>query len=265
MKSMTVRKLKIGEGIPKICVPIVGKSLHEVAEQAEQIMKLPADLVEWRCDWYERADSRENVQEALRLLRDLLGEKPLLFTFRTAAEGGEKAISNELYVEMNQWAVDSGCVDLIDVELLLGDETMALIVPYAHMHGVKVVASNHDFEKTPPKDELLRRIQQMQKLGADVAKVAVMPNSEADVQVLLAATQEASMREERGAIVTMSMSKLGRVSRIEGEIYGSAITFGSAGESSAPGQIPVCELASLLREVHEKIYSKKVEKTKDLL
>jgi 3-dehydroquinate dehydratase-1 len=51
-------------------------------------------------------------------------------------------------------------------------------------------------------------------------------------------------------VVTMSMSPLGAVSRLVGEAFGSALTFGSAGPSSAPGQLPANELQTALDILH---------------
>lgn len=266
MRFVKVRNLKIGEGIPKICVPIVGKTIEEIEEQAKEIVALSIDLVEWRCDWYENVSSREKVSEVMRELRNVLGDIPLLFTFRTAEEGGEKTIGLDEYVALNKMAIESGNMDLVDVQMLLGDDVLKQLAEYAHKYGVKIVASNHDFTKTPEQEVIVGRLQHMQELGADIAKIAVMPNTKEDVKKLLEATREVSQNEDSGPIITMAMSELGKNSRIEGEIYGSAVTFGSAKEASAPGQIPARELADFLQDVHErKFFGKKVEKKLDLL
>jgi len=47
-------------------------------------------------------------------------------------------------------------------------------------------------------------------------------------------------------IVTISMGKLGLVSRIAGSTFGSAITFGTAGTASAPGQLDSANLKNIL-------------------
>ncbi len=253
MRPLTIGDLKLGEGIPKICVPIVGRTVDEILMQAKEICLLPADLVEWRCDWYEDAHSTECVLGVATELRKRLGEKVLLFTFRTAEEGGEQLINHSQYIALNKSVIASGYVDMIDVELFRGDDVMEELVAYAREHGRHVVASNHDFDKTPMKEEIVRRLLRMQELGADIAKIAVMPQTKEDVQVLLEATKEVSQQDKSGPIITMSMSGLGRISRIQGEIYGSSVTFAAAREASAPGQIPVEELIELLQEVHERI------------
>ncbi|WP_201057972.1 type I 3-dehydroquinate dehydratase, partial [Salmonella enterica] len=44
------------------------------------------------------------------------------FTFRSAKEGGEQALTTEQYIALNRAAVDSGLVDMIDLELFTGDD-----------------------------------------------------------------------------------------------------------------------------------------------
>ncbi len=68
----------------------------------------------------------------------------------------------------------------------------------------------------------------MQELGADLPKIAVMPQNEKDVLVLLEATNEMFKIYADRPIITMSMSGMGVISRLCGEIFGSALTFGAA-------------------------------------
>jgi 3-dehydroquinate dehydratase-1 len=77
-----------------------------------------------------------------------------------------------------------------------------------------------------------------------------MPKSPSDVIALLAATEEMNTKYAKKPIVTMSMSDMGMVSRISGEKFGSAITFGTVGRASAPGQIPADELRKVLEILH---------------
>ena len=102
---------------------------------------------------------------------------PILFTFRTSKEGGEKAIETPVYVELNQKISATGYVDLVDMEAFTGDDAVKAVVEEAHKHGVKVVASNHDFDKTPAKSDIIYRLRKMQELGADIPKIAVMPQN----------------------------------------------------------------------------------------
>ena len=132
----------------------------------------------------------------------------------------------------------------------VGPDTVRRLVRTAHENGVPVIVSNHDFKKTPPKEELLDRLENMQELGADILKIAVMPESTEDLLTLLAATEDGG-RYLKQPIVSMSMGGKGILSRVAGESFGSAITFGTAGAASAPGQLPAEELKEILEGLHK--------------
>lgn len=253
MNAVVVRNVKIGEGIPKICVPIAEARKEDIIREAEFFSSIPGDIVEWRADWFEHAFDTEKVLDVLKDLRAVLKETPVLFTFRTLKEGGEKAVKLCVYADLIKAAVRCGYADLVDVEVFAGDAGVREIVDTAHANGVKVVASNHDFEKTPDKDEIIRRLCKMQELGADITKIAVMPQSKKDVLTLLAATEEMYREHADRPMITMSMSGTGALSRLCGEVFGSAVTFGAAGKASAPGQMEVKELAQVLSLLHKSL------------
>ena len=190
MKTIQIRNITIGEGRPKICVPVVGQTEEDILREAAGLASLPADVVEWRADWFQDVFDTEKVLHTAKALRSVLSELPLLFTFRTAKEGGEKEISAEAYRKLNLALAASGFVDLIDVELFSGNELVKELIREAHSHGVKVIVSNHDFHKTPSKEELIHRLRLMQDFDADLPKIAVMPTCRQDVLTLLSATLE---------------------------------------------------------------------------
>ena len=245
-----VRGVRIGEGIPKICVPIVGTTRDEILAAAKSFESVKQDVVEWRADWFEGVFDFAQVEAVLKELRRVLGNTPVLFTFRTANEGGEKAIEPAAYAELNKRAAATGLIDLVDVEAFTGDEVVRDIIESAHESGVVVVASNHDFEKTPEKDEIVRRLRKMQELDADIPKIAVMPQSRKDVLTLLSATEEMASEYADRPIITMSMSATGLISRLCGECFGSALTFGAVGKASAPGQMNASDLSEILNLIH---------------
>ena len=250
MKTVKMRNMVLGEGMPKICVPIVAGTKDGIIEEARNIKNLPADIVEWRVDWFENVFEFDKVKDVLKELRETLGDMPILMTFRTSKEGGEKSIDDEAYAELNIKAAETGLVDAVDVEVFTGDEVVKRIIEGAHAAGVKVVASNHDFDKTPDKDDIVSRLCKMQELGADVPKIAVMPQSKKDVLTLLAATEEMATEHADRPIITMSMAGTGVISRLAGEVFGSALTFGAAAKASAPGQMGVEDLKDVLTKLH---------------
>jgi 3-dehydroquinate dehydratase-1 len=237
MNTVKVRNVVIGEGLPKIIVPIVAKTKEEILAAAKSFEGIQLDIVEWRVDWFDGVFDFDQVEDVLKDLRPVLGDTPILFTFRTSKEGGEKAIDAPAYVELNKKAAATGLVDMVDVEAFTGDEYVKEIIEAAHANGVKVVASNHDFDKTPAKEDIVYRLRKMQDLGADIPKIAVMPQNKKDVLTLLAATEAMATDYADRPIITMSMAGTGLISRLAGEVFGSACTFGAVGKVSAPGQM----------------------------
>lgn len=251
MKTVRVRDVVIGEGMPKVCVPIVETKLEAAVSAARNLKSGGADVAEWRIDWFDDAYDISHVLKAAGCIQKELDHIPLLATFRTAKEGGEKEISVQQYKDLYFALIRSGFVDLIDVELFFHEETAKELVAEAHKAGVIVIASNHDFKATPGKEELFSRLKKMQELGADIPKIAVMPKDIGDVMVLLTATYEMSHHLADRPIITMSMSKDGVISRFSGEFFGSAMTFAAVGKSSAPGQVEVGSLKTILSQIHD--------------
>jgi 3-dehydroquinate dehydratase I len=251
MKTITIKELEIGLGAPKIIVPIVGKTQAELIDEVKFLQSIDFDVLEWRVDHFTQVDNINAVKQAAKSIADLLPNKPILFTFRTANEGGVKPWPLASYIQLNKEMACSGLIDLIDVELFIGDDDVKDIIAVAHKNQVFVVASNHDFEKTPSKSDIIYRLRKMQELGADIPKIAVMPQTTDDVLTLLAATTEMNQQYATTPIITMSMAGLGVVSRIAGATFGSAMTFGAAKHASAPGQLDAKQLRSILDTLYQ--------------
>jgi 3-dehydroquinate dehydratase-1 len=251
IQTVMLGKVEVGNGAPKVIVPIVGKTREDIVAKGRELTKYTMDVVEWRVDFYDDVFDIPQVVETGRQLKLALGETPILFTFRTKKEGGEKEISMDAYIALNKAMAESSYVDAIDVEIFSGDNIVLENIKNIHAAGKAVVGSNHDFAKTPDKADLLYRLRKMQDMGADIPKIAVMPKSKADVITLLDATQEMTEKYATHPIITMSMSKLGVISRLVGESFGSSMTFGAVGQVSAPGQIPVEKLQTAMGIIHE--------------
>ena len=71
-----VRGVRIGEGLPKIIVPIVGKTKEEILASAKSFAGVKLDLVEWRVDWFEGVFEFEKVEDVLKDLRAALAKLP---------------------------------------------------------------------------------------------------------------------------------------------------------------------------------------------
>ena len=236
MSCVNVRGCRIGEGRPKVILPIVEHTEAAILEKAAQFSTLSADCVEWRVDWFEGFQSPAAIARCVQKLRVALRDKLLLVTFRTKAEGGEQPLSHPEYLAFLRLILDTDCADLLDIEFFTA--------------GAAVVCSSHDFAKTPPRAELVSRMVQMQQAGADLPKLAVMPRCRTDVLELLAATAEMADLHPETPVITMSMGALGAVSRLAGETFGSAMTFANPGQASAPGQVSLDIVNEVLDALH---------------
>ena len=172
----------------------------------------------WRADYYQEIFNKNAIKNVLKLLHKHLPGKSILFTYRTAAEGGEGITESDKYGALCRKAIDSGYIDIIDIEYSMGWHTVRHITTYAKQRGVAVISSSHDFEKTPLEDELRNRLSEMRKSGADIVKIAVMPRIPQEVLRIQSVAVEFSDSDNAVPVVAISMGKMGMASRITGEI-----------------------------------------------
>lgn len=247
-----IKNVTIGEGIPKVCVPLTGTTRESLCKEAEAAKEVGADMIEWRADFYASLLDRSDTMETLKMIAEILDSIPLIFTIRTKAEGGKCEISEQDYRNLNLDAACSGNADLIDVEVFGAEEEKRALIAEIHNTAAKVIASTHDFEKTDDKETLLNRFGFMDATGADILKMAVMPDEFEDVAAIMQATCQMSREFTEKPLISMAMGSIGSISRIAGENFGSSVTFACVGAASAPGQFPIKELRAMMYALHEK-------------
>jgi len=240
--QITIRGLVLGGPMPAVCLPLVGDSREKVVEEAKALITFEPDLLEWRIDGYEQVESIPDSLALLREVRSIIGEIPLIFTCRIDEEGGMRVISRQDRLDLVCAAMETGDVDILDVELCNDRGFIAAVKEQSVKSGVKLILSHHNFTETPSEAFIYHKLAAAQEAGADIAKLAAMPQSEDDVLTLLGATLRARKEVVDGPIVTMSMGTTGVLSRLAGGLYGSDITFAVGMAASAPGQIPIGEL-----------------------
>lgn len=249
-----VLELLTNDSVPAICTPLTGKTKAEVLEQVQTVCGEGPDLIEWRADFLHNL---ANAEEVLQIVREIkaVTEIPLMFTIRAEHEGGEKiSLSRSEKIALLQRVCRETDVDVIDFETSNNKTDVIEVGTLTKETNTAFVLSYHNFERTPSADELLDRAREAESLGADMAKLAVMPKDKEDVLRLLSVTH--TLDEMLGIpVVTMSMGELGGLSRIIGWAYGSVLTFGVGVESSAPGQMPVKQLRDAIQQTQELIPS----------
>lgn len=233
---------------PKICVPIVAFLRDEIMERAKEIASLPVEMVEWRVDYY--AGYEYEIPSIVTELKKQLRDKELIVTIRTEMEGGEPNGSRFAYFDTIEKLLQQGQADYVDIEVARDEErTGDLCHCYKDSH-TKVIGSYHDFGQTPSEAEIVSRLTKAKECGCGVGKLACMPRNREDVDTLLNATAKMKEKYPHFPLITMSMGELGENSRLYGGLYGSEVSFGCVGQTSAPGQVPY----EKMRKVFDRIY-----------
>ena len=244
-KVIDIRGRKLGGDTPLICTPLVGRTRARVLAEAATVVAKRPDVIEWRVDFFEGIGDTAAVLETGRALRAAVGDTPVIFTRRSAKEGGEPVpIDDERVVGLYDAVGASGAIDFVDFEMSNDSGHVRRVRDGARGHAVRVILSYHNFGFTPGQDRLIERFLEAERLGADVAKVAVMPRDRMDVLTLLAATAVADAKS-RIPLISMAMGPLGSVTRMIGGVFGSSLSFAVGDASSAPGQIPIADLVAV--------------------
>lgn len=254
VKPVTVGTKPIANGrLPAIITPLVGRNRTQLLGELDKILPKKPDLLEWRIDFFDAiADAQSVIAMALEIRSRAVG-LPLLLTRRSIREGGEPIpLDEEGVVCLLEKVCKAKAADLVDFEMNNDVAHIERVRAASRAQKIELVLSYHNFQMTPDQQTLMQRFLQAEALGADVAKVAVMPQKLEDVLVLLSATLQAS--QQLGIpVVSMSMAGHGVLTRLFGWVFGSAMSFAVGADISAPGQVPVEEVNAVLEVLRKSI------------
>ena len=256
MKPIHLHGQPVGGGDhPLICTPLVGRTREAILDELAIVLPKGPDLIEWRVDYFQDIGHIATVIEIARQIKKAAKAIPLIFTCRSANEGGQRIPLNDaeivkLYVDV----CASRCIDIVAYELSNLTRNLEQIRKASRDNDVAMLMSFHNFQYTPEAAILSAKFRDAEQLGADIAMVAVMPRAHEDVLTLLGATLRAS--ESSGIpVIGVSMGAIGSVSRLVGGVYGSAVTFAVGKGYSGPGQVPIEELRAVLGTVRKAVTS----------
>ena len=211
----------------KIAIPIFQKDCENVIKVAKDCINKGADVLEFRIDALENPE----ISEIRKTIEEI--NFPMIATTRISTEGGSFKGTEEERFEILYECCD--LVDYVDIELQSNDEYIKKI----HDTGVTTIVSYHDFEKTPKLSEITYIVEKEQKLG-DIAKVAFMPQDLDDTLTILAVLSHCE------DTIAISMGDLGSYTRVMASKFNSPITFAAGTDVTAPGQIDIETMKSLL-------------------
>ncbi len=248
-KYIRIKNLEIGRGRPKTCAVVMGKTEQEILALGLKANSIDCDMIEFRADEFQKILDFSSAKTVLGKLRKAC-TKPIIFTFRRKAEGGHTDVDFEYYKQLNSVVAQNNYAEIIDIEATAAIDDPEFVNDLK-LSGAYVIISKHDFKKTPAMEEIIQDFFELQSLGADIVKVSYMPSSKNDVLTLITATENMTSQFSLCPIIAISMGHLGTISRILGEFIGSAITFAAINKTSAPGQLPIEGLTTMLSTLHD--------------
>ncbi|HSW62548.1 MAG TPA: type I 3-dehydroquinate dehydratase [Dissulfurispiraceae bacterium] len=224
----------------RITAPLIAGVLNdEDVRRLEPDELAPIDLIELRIDLCVSAMDEQSVAALAQEARSRFG-KPILATIRYPSEGGQRDFGNRVAL----YAALSPHVEAVDIEISSAGELKQLRTVCTKTKTL-LVGSYHNFLLTPDNDALEVIHTTGRALGADIVKLALMPQSREDIFRIVAFT----MKHRTEKIITIGMGELGASTRLFTPLLGSLITYGTVARSTAPGQLSAEELSGLFQRL----------------
>ncbi|HEV3867667.1 3-dehydroquinate dehydratase, (3-dehydroquinase) (type I DHQase) [Streptococcus pneumoniae] len=220
----------------KLIVSVMPRSLEE-AQALDATRYLDADIIEWRADYLPK----EAILQVAPVIFEKFAGRELVFTLRTRSEGGEIDLSPEEYIHLIKEVAQFYQPDYIDFEYYSYKDVFEEMLDFPNL-----VLSYHNFQETP--ENMMEILSELTILNPKLVKVAVMAHTEQDVLDLMNYTRGFKTLNPEQEYVTISMGKVGKVSRITADVTGSSWSFASLDEVSAPGQISLASMKKI-REI----------------
>ncbi|HEU3217497.1 TPA: type I 3-dehydroquinate dehydratase [Streptococcus pneumoniae] len=220
----------------KLIVSVMPRSLEE-AQALDATRYLDADIIEWRADYLHK----EAILQVAPAIFEKFAGRELVFTLRTRSEGGEIDLSPEEYIHLIKEVAQFYQPDYIDFEYYSYKDVFEEMLDFPNL-----VLSYHNFQETP--ENMMEILSELTILNPKLVKVAVMAHTEQDVLDLMNYTRGFKTLNPEQEYVTISMGKVGKVSRITADVTGSSWSFASLDEVSAPGQISLASMKKI-REI----------------
>ncbi len=209
-------------------------SRPETLVQLAAIKNQDCDIVEIRLDligpsttgWVENA----RAIEAHGL--------PVVVTIRLADEGGQWKQPDEERLSLFETALR----DLTAVDIELRSPILEQVSALASRYERALIVSYHDFQGTPPIDELKKVMAKAANFGS-VVKIVTFTKTDEDVGVLRTLLHEKSSTP----LCVMGMGPLGPQTRVKFPRLGSCLAYGYLDAPVAPNQVPASDLMQQLK------------------
>ncbi|MDR2466685.1 MAG: type I 3-dehydroquinate dehydratase [Prevotellaceae bacterium] len=148
--------------------------------------------------------------------------KPLIAACREGAYGRDERLGRLLA------AIRAGAT-FADVETEADESFRHAVAEQAKRYGCRLIVSHHDFERTPPVEEMLLAIEKCRKQGADTVKFVSTANHRRDSARVLSLYALCT----DFPLVAFAMGKTGRVTRLACVPLGAPFTYAAVSDDKA--------------------------------
>lgn len=220
-----------------ICVSIPAENPESLRDKINRAFSFGANYIEIRFDFLDLSD----IEEALKIAENI--REKAVFTLRSPAEGGKfKGNNNDRIEWLKKLAMAKPMLLDIEYSTIQSNDDLA---NYCKTQKIPVLLSWHDFEKTPPKDELRYMLEKMRVYSNHIKMVTTAINIVDALRIL-----DLYENAAEDSLIAFSMGEAGIISRIMCTIIGrSPFTYAALEESIAPGQLTVVQM----RRIYDKI------------
>lgn len=233
------------------CMPIISLERESLFSDMDEGVMAGCDFLEWRRDHFMKGEilSPTDEEDFLKKIKKRIKNQGFIYTYRSHQEGGAWETSDLVRIEAIKAAVASGAVDYVDVELKSNPEFLIQVKDALKSSNTQLILSHHNFNNTPSAKEIEDIFDEMEALGGDVLKLAVMPNSEEELRRLIRIGLNYDNKGSESPVIVIAMGSLGGITRVVPELSGGSLTYVAGRGKTAPGQLSLEEIQSLRKRM----------------
>ena len=190
------------------------------------------DLIELRIDYIKDI----NITKLDKILKNI--SKEIIITCRSKEFGGKYKGSEINRIKLLKHAISKN-VKYIDIEIESDINDVNNLIK--NKDNTKIILSHHNFDNTPPINELQKKYDQMNLLNPNLIKIVTFANSINDCFTIF------RLLKDKHNLIGLCMGIKGNITRILAQKFNSYITYASVnkGKESAPGQLSINDLMNI--------------------
>lgn len=211
------------------CFMLKERTKDDILEAARNVARYNPEMVEWRVDYCLPMDSSKFTEnywiQALKEIKEILPDVPMLMTFRVKKEGGKAWYPDSLRLSMACALVGTGLVEYCDCEIDNDPEYITTLKEACVKSNTKYVVSQHKWTETPSEEEIIATFRECVDKGADLPKFYLYAMNYEDSVRTSVVTKKLRETELDMPIIICAMGDTGLITRTLGGCMGADFEF----------------------------------------